>query len=345
MATAPESVSKEQYLLKATFFYDKLLRDGYFGLFAKVKGMSDIEGGSLCWDDRSEWKIGKDAWTAIGRSGIPPMLVFAHPKVLQLNPCFLKYYRSVAMVPQKGLRVLSRVSNVDGIEAGRVEGGKLPKATIMRLVCALNEVMSLVVQLSAKIDTSQIEGMMYATAGTNVDGSWRNQIGAEEERVIRRIIHDGLLEHKEISSYTDKSNETIKFGTEGAERIKSDTDNIKSINLKNGCSVCFSSEPDVTIYDAGGSILGVIEIKSGLDPAGALERLGAMFKSFENTLAEYPKAVTVLVISCLTDEVEKRLNSSMVVRQRYLTTDITSSESGKRKFVNRLRAVMKLTEG
>lgn len=70
-----------------------------------------------------------------------------------------------------------------------------------------------------------------------------------------------------------------------------------------------------------------------------------MFKSFENTLAEYPRAVTVLVISCLTGEVEKRLNSSMVVRQRYLTTDVTSGESGKRKFVNRLRAIMKLTEG
>lgn len=345
MATAPESVSKEQYLLKSTFFYDKLLRDGYFGLFAKVKGLSDIEGGSLCWDGRSEWNIGKEAWEAIEKSGIPPMMVFAHPKILQLNPCFLKYYRSVAMVPQKGLRVLSHVSNVDGIEAGRIEGGKLPKATVVRLVCALNEVMSLVVQLSAKIDARQIEGMMYATAGTNVDGSWRNQIGAEGERVIRRIIHDGLLSHNEISSYTDKGNETLKFGTERAEQIKSDIDSIKGINLKNGCSLCFASEPDVTIYDAGGSVLGVIEIKSGLDPAGALERLGAMFKSFENTLAEYPKAVTVLVISCLTGEVEKRLNASMVVRQRYLTTDITSSESGKRKFVNRLRAIMKLTDG
>ena len=111
----------------------------------------------------------------------------------------------------------------------------------------------------------------------------------------------------------------------------------------NGYSILFSSEPDVTIFDPSGSIVGVIEIKSGLDPAGALERLGAMFKSFENTLAEYPDAVTILVASCITDEVDKRLNSSMTVRQRYLTTDITSSEPEKRKFVNRLRTIMHLT--
>ena len=96
------------------------------------------------------------------------------------------------------------------------------------------------------------------------------------------------------------------------------------------------------LISAMGAIVGIIEIKSGLDPAGALERLGAMFKSFENTLAEYPDAVTILVASCITKEVDKRLNASMSVRQRYLTTDITSSEAEKRKFVNRLRVIMQL---
>ena len=117
---------------------------------------------------------------------------------------------------------------------------------------------------------------------------------------------------------------------------------MKKLHLINGYSILFSSEPDVTMYNDSGAIVGIIEIKSGLDPAGALERLGAMLKSFENTLAEYPDAVTILVASCITDEVAKRLNASMSVRQRYLTTDITSSEAEKRKFVNRLRVIMQL---
>ena len=34
----------------------------------------------------------------------------------------------------------------------------------------------------------------------------------------------------------------------------------------------------------------------------------------------------------------------MIVRQTYITTDITSSESNKRKFVNRMRKIMKLSK-
>ena len=106
----------------------------------------------------------------------------------------------------------------------------------------------------------------------------------------------------------------------------------------------FASDPDVSLYDASGAIVGVIEIKAGLDPAGALERLGAMLKSFENTLEEYPNAVTVLVASCITDEVEARLGASMSVRLKYITTEITSSESNQRKFANRMRKILKLAK-
>lgn len=77
--------------------------------------------------------------------------------------------------------------------------------------------------------------------------------------------------------------------------------------------------------------------------AGALERLGAMLKSFENTLSEYPNSVTILVASCITDEVETRISASMSVRQKYITTQITSSESNQRKFANSVRKILKLT--
>lgn len=342
MAKVPESVVKESYLLKSTFFYNRLNTNGYFSLFMKVKKFVKIEGDKLDWSKRTEWNISEDAWDIIQESGISPALVFVHPKVLKLNPSFLKFYRSVAMLPQKGLTAISKVANIDPIEKGKVDANRIKAESITKLTKAINEVLSVVVTVASGLNEKRLEGMMYATAGTNIDGSWRNQIGAEGERVIRTIILSGLLHYNEVTSFIDKANNTVEISSAEAKKFTEDIDLVKTINLTNGYSVYFSSEPDVTMYNPEGDIVGIIEIKAGLDPAGALERLGAMFKSFENTLAEYPDAVTILVASCITKEVDNRLNASMVVRQKYITTDITANDREKRKFVNRLRVIMKL---
>ncbi|MCM1028784.1 MAG: XcyI family restriction endonuclease [Pseudoflavonifractor sp.] len=342
MAKIPEAVVKESYLLRSTFFYNRLNTNGYFNLFLKVKKFVKVEGDKLDWSKRSEWNVSERAWDILKQNGIAPALVFVHPKVLKLNPSFLRFYRSIAMLPQKGLSAISRVSNLDAIEKGKADSGKIRSESVERLTKAINEVVSVVVAIATGLNERRIEGMMYATAGTNIDGSWRNQIGAEGERVIRTIIMSGLLLNGEVTSFIDKANNTVEISSPEARGFIEDIDLVKSINLSNGFSVYFSSEPDVTLYNPEGDIVGVIEIKAGLDPAGALERLGAMFKSFENTLAEYPEAVTILVASCITKEVDSRLNASMVVRQKYITTDITANDREKRKFVNRLRAIMKL---
>ena len=342
MAKVPYEVTKESYLLKSTFFYSKLKTNGYFELFADIEKMSQIDGATLNWSQRDKWKISASAWDVLEKSNIEPMLVFVHPKVLQLNPSFLKYYRSVAMISQKGLKALTGVSNIEKIEAGKVEAGKLPQKSINNIVAIINEILSLVVSLATDIDKNEIQGMMYATAGTNIDGSWRNSIGAEGERVIRSIILKEVLAHDEVSSITDRQNKTTAIAELQKTKIIEEIDNIKTINLINGYSILFSSEPDISMFNDEGAIVGIIEIKAGLDPAGALERLGAMFKSFENTLAEYPDAVTILVASCITDEVEARLGAFMSVRQKYITTEITSSENNQRKFANRMRKILKL---
>jgi len=56
----------------------------------------------------------------------------------------------------------------------------------------------------------------------------------------------------------------------------------------------------------------------------------------ESVIKERQKA------SCITDEMENRLSTSMTVRQKYITANITSRDSEKKKFVNRLRVIMKL---
>lgn len=315
MPHIPETVSKEQYMLRSTFFYNKLKLNGYFDLFISISQFLAIEGSKLNWDKRNEWAISEEAWETLDKNHIQPGLIFMHPKVFALNPTFLKYYRSVAMIPQKGLKTISRISNIDAIEDGKIGSERIKKETTLSLVRCINEIASLIITLSSGLNENEIQGMMFATAGTNIDGSWRNQIGAEGERVIRSILLRELKGHNDISSITEKGNMTIPIAECRVDEYIGDIDRVKIIHLVNGYSVYFASEPDVTIYDNEGNIAGIIEIKSGLDPAGALERLGAMFKSFENTLAEYPNAVTILVASCITEEVESRLNASMVVRQ------------------------------
>lgn len=338
MPKVPFEIMKEQYLLKSSFFYNRLRSEGYFKLFTQVQKYVISEEQHLDWTERRLWSIGDDAWQLLMKDGISPALVFLHPKVLSTCPEFLKYYRSIAMLPQKGLKAISGVSNVEKIESGTGSPNKLQTEKLLR---SINEVMSLIVMLSTGINKREIEGMMYATAGTKIDGSWRNQIGNEGERVIRTIIFDGLVANDEISSVTIKGN-TEKITSENLDSLKDNLEENQTLNLVNGYTVKFSSEPDVEMKDKNGKTVGVIEIKAGLDPAAALERLGAMLKSFENTLDEYPDAVTILVASCLTDESQTRLLASMHVRQIYVTSAITANEGAKRKFVNKIRTILKL---
>ncbi|MBQ7691873.1 MAG: XcyI family restriction endonuclease [Muribaculaceae bacterium] len=339
MVRIKNDIVKESYLPRSTFFYNKLQSEGYFGLFLKIREFDQIEGPKLNWDHRVDWGVSETAWEILQRNGISPTLVFIHPKVLKLNPDWLKYYRSVAMIPQKGLKAISSVSNIEKIESGEVESAQMTQQRISSLTAPLNETISLVISLASDITEKKIEGMMYAAAGTKIDGSWRNSIGAEGERVIRTIIFNELCTHGEVSSVSNRNNHLTKIED---WVVNQDIDDVKILHLINGYTVLFASEPDVTIFDSSGAIVGVIEIKSGLDPAGALERLGAMLKSFENTLSEYPDAITILVASCITDELENRLGASMLVRQKFVTTNITSSEKEQRKFVNSLRKVMNL---
>ena len=334
MPKVPIEISKERYLFRSSFVFDRLKSEGYFKLFLQVQKYDKSEGQHLDWELRNEWGISEGAWKVAQESKINPILLFLHPKVLSTCPEFLKYYRSVALLPQKGLKTISGVSNIENIEKGK---SRPDKAQSDKLIKNINEVVSLIVTLSK----SEIEGMMYATAGTKIDGSWRNQVGDEGERVIRTIIFDGLLAHGEISSLTSKGN-TEKLTSKNVDLLRSNLGKGQTLNLTNGYSMIFSSEPDIELKDEKGETIGAVEIKAGIDPAGALERHGAMTKSFENVRAEYPDAFTILVAACITDEVQRLLMATTLVSMAFVITTITSNESEKRKFVNKVRSILKL---
>jgi len=339
MAKVPKEVEEESYLLKSTFFYRKLNDLNYVGIDARVKSAALKLKNDLSWTERKVIGISDEAWGIVKENNLQPSQIFVHPTFLRTYPGYLKYYRCLAMLPQKGLKKLVGVTNLKGIEE---QDKDIPETKIILLVKTLNEFISSVLSINGWYKEECLKAMVYSTAGTTIDGSWRNKIGEEGERVVKEILVKSLLKNSEVSYFISKDDdrvETKHFDLSG------NIDKLKTIILRNSYSIVFRSEPDGTILSPSGEVVGGIEVKAGIDPAAALERLGAMFKSFENIKQTYPKAQTVLVASCLTTEVEARIRESRSVNFTFMLTDITlSKRSVEEKFVNKIREICGLIE-
>ncbi len=76
----------------------------------------------------------------------------------------------------------------------------------------------------------------------------------------------------------------------------------------------YGSEPDILFQHTESGVdrvVATIEIKGGKDPAGALERLGAVQKSFEATP---PGCTNILVAGVITAEMDSRLNQMGIAK-------------------------------
>lgn len=323
MPKVPPEATKASYLLKATFFLQKLQSLGFFKLYNDVEKIAKEHKHAYSWKERKNWGIEETSWKTIDEIKIDPMLIFVHPNILKVYPSFLKYYRSIALLPQKGLATISGFGAVNDVENN---DKTIPELKLNDVVHALNEILSALINLDKTLDEDKVKGMMYSTAGATIDGSWRNEIGEQGEKVIRSYILRILLDNNIVSGFIHKNGSSSLLNQWGTEDPVTKIAEIRSITTKNGSTVVFASEPDVELLASDGKTLGVIEIKAGIDPAGALERLGAMLKSFENTLEQNPQAETIFVASCITDEVEDRLKTSKSVKERFLLTDIINNE-------------------
>lgn len=77
-----------------------------------------------------------------------------------------------------------------------------------------------------------------------------------------------------------------------------------------------------------------VEVKAGADPAGALERLGAAMKSFENDRDLNPRVKTIYVVRCITPELQNRINQGTFFDHTFALADLLVEESRQRAFAN-----------
>lgn len=322
------------YRLRSTFFYRKLKEYNVLtfpSIIAHLTPHADLYN----WDQRSHWGISEDAFTYIStHKELKLIQVFCHPKLLREYPTLLAYYRNIAALSQKAVGYLSNI-NVSKYETDQEHKTALNDQQITVLTQLFNEHMSLIIDSSIQSFTEQeLQGLLLTSTGAQIDGAWRNAIGEEAERVVQRLLIKESVKIGLLSAFIPRSGMGMEtFIPAQLEEQLGNIGRYRGILLNNQTSILFSSEPDISLIGKDGTTVGVIEVKGGTDPAGALERYGAAKKSFEDTHRTSPRAKTLLVASCITPEALQRINQDKTIFRYFNLTQLVKEKQKYNEFV------------
>lgn len=239
-----------------------------------------------------ELAIAAEAWQYIREAGIVPKLVFAHPALLQSHPQTSLHYRGIATLSLK--RVQAMAAAVKSWEDGAYRSAPTLQRC-ERVARTYNAVISVIITGADGWTLENGYRNVLATIGITEDGALRNIVGQEGEAAVKDRISAWLA-----------AQENLQLRVDGAATFLGAAEDLRMV---------YAAEPDIRfeLRDEGGDwqIVATIEIKSGTDPAGALERLGAVQKSFEETP---PRARNFAVLGVVTPEMRRRLDEMKVDR-------------------------------
>ena len=258
--------------------------------------------------------IAEEAWDHIIQTQIDPKLVFAHPDLLRTHPETSLHYRGIATLSYKRVRAMA--SAVENWEAG-VLSRKPTAARCLSVARTYNSVISVIITGTDNWTLENGYRNVLATIGITEDGSLRNLVGQEGEARIKDGIQDWLQGNgAELQPHFDGVATT--FGA---------NEDIRMV---------FGSEPDIKferLNDQGEwEIVSTVEIKSGTDPAGALERLGAIQKSFDQTPA---RSHNFAVLGIVTPAMRNRLNELNMTRD-FLLYELLNDDAAWDDFIMEL---------
>ena len=322
--TSPKEIAQTQYSLRSFFFYHA--RKSFRSLCEAVEKIDPLK---YAWSNIQDLGISKSSWKHIQKNKIPPSLIFCHPQLLMDTPALVGYYRSLALLPQKGLGRLA--FSTKSFEEG--ERQSLSRARAVQISKVINSLISSLIDSDPNFSLEEIRLAAQANLGTQINGSWRNEIGNEGSRRIDALILRHFLDKAQISEIMLKDATTTS-----PAKIPKSIDDIRGFTLINKYKVIFGSEPDISIRNPQGVLEGAIEVKAGLDPAGALERYGAAKKSFDKALTENKAAITVYVASSpmLTTTVMDAIASDRLVRKEFNLTEIFVNDAAREEFLKNL---------
>ena len=270
--------------------------------------VADYEG-KLAFHPLDELMISPEAWDYVNTSGFDPKSVFGHPSLLRDHPEASEYYRGIALLSRK--RVSDLAGSVDSWE-DRTRKARIRKVHVIRVVRLYNAVISSIIEGSNGWTLENGYRNVIANMGIGLDGVVRNLIGRDAEQLVKNRIKNWLERRGLIVEFNDEETQFI---------------------LADGYSMRYGSEPDIEFRRLAGEeseVVATIEIKGGKDPAGALERLGAIQKSFQATP---PNCVNILVAGVTTPEMRERL-TSLGIGKVFLLDDLAADGAPWVEFLN-----------
>lgn len=251
-----------------------------------------------------ELMISNKAWDHVKKLDIQPKFVFAHPDMLQAHPKTSLYYRGIALLSRK------RVAQIAVPVTEWEEGTRtVLREQALKVAQFYNAIISSIIEGSTNWTLENGYRNILATIGVTLDGMYRNKIGELAEDIVKSRIFNWLKDGGLIIS-TLKKNEH---------------------QLPKGILMRYGSEPDIAFLRSG-KLVATIEVKGGTDPAGALERLGAMTKSFTETPAN---CMNFLVAGVVTPEMESRLKEMSNVKV-YNLNDLSDDDDRWGEFADEI---------
>jgi len=323
-----------QYSLRATFFVNRLRKLRLWEAIREVHQLTKISN-NFGWNNREATGIDAEAWRIVQAKCLDPLLIFCHPRVLTEQPRLLLYYRTVALISQKGLGSLVR-GNVALIERGETE--RLDPRWVHNVTVALNSIISVMLKTAADIEERDLPGFQFASAGASIQGAWNNAVGAAGETAAKTILVNHLKD--EIVQVVWRDSTTTDYCADKHAFIIENVSDIRVVRMRGGYHLLFSSEPDISLRGPNDMPLIAIEVKAGSDPAGALERLGAAMKSFENDRNLNPRVKTVYVVRSITAELRKRIVENNPFDHTFGLSDLLGDDRTQRTFANLVLRVM-----
>lgn len=275
--------------------------------------------GKLAWKPLSNLLIDAEVWKyAVETQGYDPKLVFCHPDVLLDKPVTSLYYRGLCGLSLKAVK--DYFGSVEALEIGT--STRLNRDKALKMARTYNAFISSIIKNSTDWTLENGYRTVVATLGITIDGRMRNKIGTIAEERIRGLILEWLMDRELIVEPTFAKKEIY----ESTPRV---------CTLRRGVIMRFGSEPDISFL-RDSVLLAVVEIKGGIDPAGALERYGAATKSFQHAISSSPRCKNFYLCGVYTKELQKRIESDRLVEKTFNIIEILDKPEVRKQFFEEL---------
>jgi len=276
--------------------------------------------GKLSWRPLSNLSIDPAVWNyAVKGQRFDPKLVFCHPEVLLYNPTTSVYYRGLCGLSLKAVR--DYFGAVDALEDGK-PGAALDEGKALKMAQTYNRFICSIMRGITNWTLENGKRTVIATLGITLDGKMRNMVGKIAEDRVKRLILEWLIERDLILDPRITKEEL-------SERLP------KTCTLKEKVIMQLGSEPDVS-FTRDNVLQAVVEIKGGVDPAGALERYGAATKSFRQASSKSSHCKNFYLGAVYTAELDKRIRNDALVEKTFDIIKILHDPETRERFFTEL---------